>query len=74
VSTTKFEIFNCEQICDSSSDLDDNIAPFWNVNDKTIQCFVGNNRIFVGVSVVIIFLYVLGWPAMVFVFLKVTVG
>jgi hypothetical protein len=29
-----FEIFRCEQIhFDSSGDLDDNIAPFWNVND-----------------------------------------
>jgi hypothetical protein len=71
VSTTMFEIFHCEQIYfDSSGDLDVNIAPFWNVNDKSIQCFVGAYWIFAGGSMAMICVYVLGWPAMVFFFLK----
>jgi hypothetical protein len=71
VSTAMFETFQCEQsYFDSSSDLDSNIAPFWNVNDMSIQCFVGTYWIFAGVSMAMVFVYVLGWPLMVFFFLK----
>jgi hypothetical protein len=64
VSTTMFEIFNCKQIyLDSSSDLDTNIAPFWNVNDKSIQCFVGNHWMFMETSIVMTIFYALGWHA-----------
>jgi len=40
------------------------------VNDKSIQCFVGTYWIYAMICVAMIFLYVLGWPTMVFIFLK----
>ena len=63
------ELFRCKQIHfagDAQS-----TPPWWNVNDPSIQCFAGKQYwLYAGFALIMIVLYVLGWPAMCFIFLK----
>jgi len=71
ISATMFEVYRCEQVYFDADSVASGIAPpYWNSNDKSIECFVGEYWFFAGLSVAMILLFTLGWPVSVFLYLK----